>query len=94
MKGISRVRPQGYDDPLLVAVMRRHGLDELPLFKHRPKEILDRMRRWKELASDRDGPVAESAGPLPIPPPWPPRSRRWRTISVPMRLASPGSRPS
>lgn len=57
MRGTSRVRLQGYQDPLLVDVMKRHGMDELPLFKHRPPEIMDRLRYWSELAKDRDGPV-------------------------------------
>jgi ferredoxin len=58
MKGTSPLRLQGYDDPLLVEVMKRHGFDELPLFKHRPKEIMDRLRYWFALAKDRDGPLA------------------------------------
>lgn len=58
MIGTSPVRLQGYQDPLLVEVMKRHGFDELPLFKHRPKLILDRRDRWFAMAKDRDGPVA------------------------------------
>lgn len=67
MKGTSKVRLQGYKDPLLVEVMKRHGFTELPLFKHRPAEILARMKRWFELAKDRDGPVAPRAGENPDP---------------------------
>ena len=36
MKGSSELRLQGYDDPLLVDLMKRHGFDEIPLCKHRP----------------------------------------------------------
>lgn len=37
MKGTSKIREQGYKDPLLVKVMKAHGYDELPLYKHRPR---------------------------------------------------------
>lgn len=57
MKGTSKVRLQGYADPLLVAVMKRHGLDEIPLYKHRPPETEARRQRWFELGKVRDGPV-------------------------------------
>lgn len=60
MIGKNPVRLQGYRDPLLVEAMKRHGLDELPLYKHRPKFILDRMKQWFEMAKERDGPVAET----------------------------------
>jgi len=36
MKGASRIREQGYKDPLLVKLMKDHGFDEIPLYKHRP----------------------------------------------------------
>ncbi len=58
MIGTCPVRLQGYQDPLLVEVMKGHGFDELPLYKHRPQFILDRMKQWFEMAKDRDGPVA------------------------------------
>jgi ferredoxin len=57
MKGISEVREQGYKDPLLVRVMKAHGFDELPLYKHRPPEQQAQRRRWADLAKLRDGPV-------------------------------------
>ncbi len=57
MKGISKLRQQGYDDPLLVGMLKRHGLKEVPLYKHRPAETLARMKRWNQLAELRDGPV-------------------------------------
>ncbi len=58
MKGISKRRPHGLGDPLLARVMKDHGLDELPLWKARPKAALACMQRWQDLAKDRDGPVA------------------------------------
>jgi len=61
MKGTSEIREQGYKDPLLVKVMRAHGFEELPLYKHRPAEQNARRQRWFELAKLRDGPV----GPAP-----------------------------
>ncbi|MDX1485778.1 MAG: 4Fe-4S dicluster domain-containing protein [Alphaproteobacteria bacterium] len=57
MKGTSKVRLQGYKDPLLVEVMKRHGFDEIPLYKHRPPETNARRDRWFELGKVRDGPV-------------------------------------
>ena len=57
MKGTSKIRGQGYDDPLLVRLMRERGFDELPLYKHRPPEQTALRRRWSELAKFRDGPI-------------------------------------
>ena len=45
MKGTSKIREQGYKDPLLVKVMKDHGYDELPLYKHRPPEQQAQLRR-------------------------------------------------
>lgn len=58
MRGTSKIRQQGYRDPLLVKVMKAHGLDELPLFKYRPPHIMDRLRYWDELGKERSGPPA------------------------------------
>jgi ferredoxin len=60
MIGSSDIREQGYKDPLLVKVMKAHGFDELPLYKHRPPEQQAQRRRWAELAALRDGPVNPS----------------------------------
>ncbi len=57
MKGISAIREQGYKDPLLVKVMKAHGFDELPLYKHRPPGQQAQRRRWADLAKLRDGDV-------------------------------------
>jgi epoxyqueuosine reductase len=57
MKGTSKIREQGYGDPLLVKLMKEHGFDEIPLYKHRPAEQTAQRRRWSELAKFRDGPV-------------------------------------
>ena len=61
MKGTSEIREQGYKDPLLVKVMKEHGFEELPLYKHRPPAQQAKRRRWTDLAKLRDGPL----GPLP-----------------------------
>ena len=57
MKGTSKIREQGYKDPLLVQVMKAHGHDELPLYKHRPPEQQAQRRHWADLAKLREGPV-------------------------------------
>ena len=57
MQGISKTRKQGYGDPLLVDVMKRHGFDKIPLYEQRPPETLARRHRWAALAKDRDGDV-------------------------------------
>ena len=62
MKGTSEIREQGYKDPLLVKVMRAHGFEELPLYKHRPPEQQAQRQRWFDLAKQRDGLV----NPLPV----------------------------
>lgn len=60
MKGTSDIREQGYKDPLLVRLMKQHGFDELPLYKHRPPEQNAQRQRWSQLARFRDGPVNPS----------------------------------
>jgi len=60
MRGSSDIREQGYKDPLLVKLMKQHGFDELPLYKHRPPEQNAQRQRWFELAELRDGPIASS----------------------------------
>lgn len=57
MKGSSEIREQGYKDPLLVKVMKQHGFEELPLYKHRPPEQNAQRKRWSELARYRDGEI-------------------------------------
>jgi ferredoxin len=57
MKGTSKIRGQGYDDPLLVRLMKQHGYDEIPLYKHRSPQQAAQRRRWSELAKFRDGPI-------------------------------------
>ena len=57
MKGASAIREQGYKDPLLTKVMKEHGLEEIPLYKHRPPEQMAQRKRWSDLAKFRDGPV-------------------------------------
>ena len=64
MKGISKLRKQGYADPLLVEVMKRQGLEEIPLYKYRPPETEARRQRWFALGKDRDGPVNAKRHPV------------------------------
>ncbi len=59
MKGTSSIRAQGYQDPLLVDVMRAHGFEELPLYTSRPPEQNAMRQRWADLAPLRNGPVNE-----------------------------------
>lgn len=58
MKGISKVRYQGYRDPLLVETMKKHGFDKIPLYEHRSPEQMAVRKNWPQLAKLRDGPVA------------------------------------
>src|SRR5215470_1200148 len=58
MKGISKIRAQGYDDPLLVRLMKERGQEEIPLYKYRPPEQTSQRRQWLKLARFRDGPVS------------------------------------
>jgi ferredoxin len=67
MKGTANLRPQGLKDPRLMAVMKRHGVDEIPLWKHRPPETLARMQRWADLAGERDGPLNPHPAEIPDP---------------------------
>jgi epoxyqueuosine reductase len=57
MKGVSKVRYQGYRDPLLVATMKKHGFEKIPLYEHRPPESMEIRKSWPSLAKFRDGPV-------------------------------------
>jgi len=57
MIGIAKVRVQGPDEPILGRMLRERGLDEPPLWKHRPPETRARMERWKALGKVRDGAV-------------------------------------
>lgn len=67
MRGTSKIRRQGYDDPLLVEVMKAHGLDEIPLYKHRPKRVMSRMDFWDDIGKIRDGEVGPERRPVPDP---------------------------
>lgn len=57
MKGTAKVRVQGAAEPILGKLLAAHGLDEPPLWKHRPPETKARMARWRALGEVRDGPV-------------------------------------
>lgn len=62
MKGISKYRRGGPDDPLANEMMREKGLSEIPQFRRdNPKtkhfDVLAMMRRWDAYTSHRDGPA-------------------------------------
>ena len=57
MKGIANVRVQDKAEPILGKLLAEAGLDEPPLWKHRPPETHARRARWTELGKVRDGPV-------------------------------------
>jgi len=57
MIGVAKVRVQGAAEPILGRLLREHGFDEPPLWKHRPPETRARMARWTELGKFRDGAV-------------------------------------
>lgn len=61
VRGSSKILPQGKDEPRLLELLARRGLDDVPLWKHRPPETLARRRRWVELVPLRDGPVSSKA---------------------------------
>lgn len=60
MKGTSWIRRQDLQDALLCRVLLERGLDDVPFFARRLEAREVHMRRWRELAPDRDGPVAET----------------------------------
>lgn len=57
MIGTSWMRKQGLNDPLLVELLRKRGMTEVPLWDHKNPERDVAMRRWDDLAEFRDGPV-------------------------------------
>lgn len=57
MIGTSWIREQGLKDPLLVELLRKRGMDQVPLWGRKFPERDVCMRRWDELAAFRDGPI-------------------------------------
>jgi len=57
MIGVAKVRVQGAAEPILGRMLKERGLDEPPLWKHRPPETNARRARWMELGKVRDGAV-------------------------------------
>lgn len=62
MRGISKFRLGGPDDPLAQEIMRAKGLREIPLYRRNgPKagrfDFVDCLKRWSAYTPDRDGPV-------------------------------------
>lgn len=67
MQGTSRIREQGYKDQLLLRLLKERGIDEVPLYKHRPPEQMAQRRSWSDLAKFRDGPVNPQRTPIDEP---------------------------
>jgi ferredoxin len=65
LKGIAKVRVQGAAEPILGRMLKERGLDEPPLWKHRPSETRARMARWKALGEVRNGPVNPERTEIP-----------------------------
>ena len=65
MKGTAKVRVQGAAEPILGRMLKERGLDEPPLWKHRPPETRARMARWRALGEVRDGPVNPNRVEIP-----------------------------
>lgn len=62
MKGTSKFRLGGPDDPLVQEIMKSKGLEEVPMYRRdSPKlknfDVKECIRRWTAYNSDRDGPV-------------------------------------
>ncbi len=68
MKGTSWIRHQDTHDALLNRLLLERGLDDVPFFARRLPEREKHIRRWIELAPERDGPVAERPKKGPEPP--------------------------
>jgi epoxyqueuosine reductase QueG len=62
MKGISRLRHWGHEDPVMIRLLKERGLDEIPLFRRDSPKMQKAdwggsIARWVGLAKERDGPV-------------------------------------
>ncbi len=68
MIGTSWIRRQDMEDPLLNRLLRERNLDDVPFFARRLPAREIHMRRWKELAPERDGAVTPSEGARRTPP--------------------------
>ena len=68
MIGTSWIRRQDMEDPLLNRLLRERNLDDVPFFARRLPARETHMRRWKELALERDGTVTPSEGANRTPP--------------------------
>jgi ferredoxin len=65
MIGTSWMRDQHLKDPLLVDMLRRHGMEDLPRLDN-PRTVGFR-RHWDALAAERDGPVNPNRAPVADP---------------------------
>lgn len=71
MDGVSKFRSP-MTDPVLMKMVEERGLDEVPLFSRRRRNLPERawtaaFERWEELAPDRNGPVSPHKTPISDP---------------------------
>lgn len=57
MIGITKRREQGLKDPLLVEVMKKMGLEKVPLYENASPERIRYSQEIKKMGEMRDGPV-------------------------------------
>jgi epoxyqueuosine reductase len=55
--GTTKRRDHGMNDPLLVEVMQRMGLEKIAFHENRGDETKSLRKRWRELKETRDGPT-------------------------------------
>jgi len=64
MIGITPYREQGYKDPLLVEVMKAHGLESLPHYDSESPQKRANKAQIKAWGAERDGPAARDPDPV------------------------------
>lgn len=64
MIGITPYREQGYEDPLLVEVMKAHGLASLPHYDSESDQKRANKRQIKAWGKERDGPAGRDPDPV------------------------------
>ena len=67
MIGITPYREQGYKDPLLVEVMKAHGLDSLPHYDSESPQKRANKAQIKAWGAERDGSAAREPDPVSNP---------------------------
>lgn len=65
--GITKRRHHGMNDPLLVEVMGKMGLEKIAFYENRGDETKSQRVRWRELKETRDGELATPQRAVPDP---------------------------